>query len=134
MGHRVVYLHCHQTQWSSFYAPGAEIKAYLEGVVEKHKLTPYIHLQHTMISSNWDEKVARWNVTIRRADGQEFVDSCDVLFLGVGALSRWHWPDIDGLKTFGGTRVHSANWDVPEEAMERWKDKNVAVIGNVRLM
>ncbi|VDB82952.1 unnamed protein product [Peniophora sp. CBMAI 1063] len=118
------------TQWSSFYAPGAEIKAYLERVVEKHKLMPYIHLNHNMISAKWDEDTAKWSVTIRRPNGQEFVDTCDVLFLGVGALSRWKWPDMAGLKSFGGTRVHSARWDVSEEVMEDWKDKNVAVVGN----
>lgn len=93
----------------------------------------YIHLRHTLTSAHWDENNAKWNVTIRRPDGEEFVDTADVLFLGVGALSRWHWPDIEGLQGFGGTLVHSAQWNVSEEAVESWKDKKVAVVGNVRL-
>ncbi|VDB82949.1 unnamed protein product [Peniophora sp. CBMAI 1063] len=120
------------TQWSSFYAPGSEILAYLKGVVEKYKLMPYIRLQHEMTFAHWDESKAKWILTIRRGiDGQEFTDTADVLFLGVGALNRWRWPDIDGLKDFGGTLVHTAQWNVSDETMEQtWKDKSVGVIGN----
>ncbi|VDB82950.1 unnamed protein product [Peniophora sp. CBMAI 1063] len=119
------------TQWSSFYAPGSEIKAYLEGVVDKYKLMPYMRLQHEMTAARWDEVDAKWIVSLRReADGHEITDTADVLFLGVGSLNRWRWPAIDGLKTFGGTLVHSADWNVPEDRLEGWKDKHVAVIGN----
>ncbi|KZV71672.1 FAD/NAD(P)-binding domain-containing protein [Peniophora sp. CONT] len=129
--HTYQFSFAENTQWSAFYAPGPEIKAYLEGVVHQYKLMPHIHLQHELTSARWDEKVAKWTVTIRRgSDGQEITDIADVLFLGVGGLSRWRWPDIKGLKSFNGTLVHSAQWDVPEEAFEGWKDKNVAVIGN----
>ncbi|PSR73745.1 hypothetical protein PHLCEN_2v10435 [Hermanssonia centrifuga] len=51
----------------------------------------------------------------------------------MGILSRWSWPDIDGLKNFKGTLVHSANWDLGgatwEDDAKDWQDKNVAVIG-----
>ena len=105
----------------------------MERVVDKYKLMPHIRLQHEMTSARWDDVNAKWEVTIRRADGKEFVDTADVLFLGVGGLSRWRWPDIEGLKGFSGTLVHSAQWNVSDETIEGWKDKNVAVIGNVRL-
>ncbi|KZV71680.1 FAD/NAD-P-binding domain-containing protein [Peniophora sp. CONT] len=119
------------TQWSSFYAPGAEIKAYLEGVVEKYKLMPYMRLEHEMTAALWNADTAKWEVTIRRGeDGREFTDTADVLFLGIGSLNRWRWPDIDGLRSFGGALVHSAGWNVPDDVLESWKDKNVAVIGN----
>ena len=39
---------------------------------------------------------------------------------------------LDGLKSFGGTLIHSAQWNVSDETMDQtWKEKNVAVIGNV---
>ena len=100
--------------------------------MEKYKLMPHICLQHELTSAHWDEDTAKWVVNIRRGvDGSEITDTADVLFLGVGALNRWHWPNIDGLHDFGGTLVHSAKWDIPGETIEDWKDKNVAVIGNV---
>ena len=101
--------------------------------MDKYKLIPYIRLQHEMTSARWDEGNAKWNVTIRSgSEGREFTDTADILFLGVGGLSRWRWPDIDGLNSFGGTLVHSAQWNVSDETMDQsWKEKNVAVIGNV---
>lgn len=54
------------------------------------------------------------------------------MFTGIGALSRWSWPDIEGLNTFGGRLIHSAQWDVEGSTwQEDWKDKNVGVIGVV---
>ncbi|VDB82944.1 unnamed protein product [Peniophora sp. CBMAI 1063] len=131
LSHAYQYSFEENTQWSSFYSPGPEIKAYLEGVVAKYKLIPYIRLRHELVSARWNEGTAKWTVRIRRlTDGHEFTDSSDVLFLGVGGLSRWHWPDLDGLKSFRGTLVHSADWRVTDETLESWKNKNVAVIGN----
>lgn len=104
----------------------------MEGVVDKYKLMPYMRLQHEMTAARWNEDTAKWEVTIRRGeDGQEFTDSADALFLGVGSLNRWRWPDIDGLRSFGGALVHSAGWNVSDDALVSWKDKKVAVIGNV---
>jgi cation diffusion facilitator CzcD-associated flavoprotein CzcO len=43
-----------------------------------------------------------------------------------GVLNKWKWPAIEGLHSFGGKVLHSANYDhgVPLE------DKTVAVIGS----
>jgi cation diffusion facilitator CzcD-associated flavoprotein CzcO len=62
-----------------------------------------------------------------------FDDTADVLFLGVGTLNRWKWPDLEGLKEFGGTLVHTAQFTDGkwEEPVADWGDKAVGVIGNV---
>lgn len=114
-----------------------------------------------MVSARYDEPSGKWHVRIKRpvvsaAGGsepqyEEFEDTADLLFTGIGGLSRWNWPDIDGLKSFKGTLVHSANWEIPkpsgsgaaeeegplkqgwEEDVKDWGDKKVAVIGVVRL-
>jgi hypothetical protein len=70
-------------------------------------------------------------------DWEEFQDTADVLFTGVGALSRWNWPDIEGLDTFAGKVIHSAQWETGndtkswEESVANWSDKKVGVIGVV---
>lgn len=110
-----------------------------------------------MVAAKYDQPTGKWHVTIRRPstsgeggssiDYEEFEDTADLLFTGVGGLSRWNWPDIDGLKDFKGTMVHSANWDVGkdsavpsgardlkpswEEDVKDWGSKKVAVIGVV---
>ncbi|KAG9314939.1 hypothetical protein JVU11DRAFT_4047 [Chiua virens] len=127
-------------EWSSFYAPGPEIRAYLERVVEKYKLAPYIKLQHELTHARYDEAEAKWYLRIRRPGPEftqeepsfeEFEDTADFVFCAAGCLSRWSWPDIDGLKDFQGKLIHSADWDTDNwrEGVEDWKDKRVGVIG-----
>ena len=93
------------------------------------------------MNARYDEENAKWHVRVRRPSAnvegefEEFEDSADFLFMGVGILSRWEWPDIEGLKSYNGLLVHSASWDLGgntwEEDVKDWKDKNVAVIGLV---
>ncbi|OCH91128.1 FAD/NAD(P)-binding domain-containing protein [Obba rivulosa] len=129
-----------KTNWSSFYASGPEILQYLEGVVEKYKLGPYLKLQHQLVHARYDEPTDKWLLRIRKtvyaSNGEhteEFDDAADFLFTGVGLISRWSWPEIEGLKSFGGKMFHSADFDTGEqtwrEAAESWGDKRVAVIG-----
>ncbi|THH13677.1 hypothetical protein EW146_g6564 [Bondarzewia mesenterica] len=64
---------------------------------------------------------------------EEFEDVADIVFLGTGILSRWSWPNVDGLSGFKGRVLHSAQWDVSdgawEEGVKGWGDKTVGVIG-----
>ncbi|KAF8149231.1 FAD/NAD-P-binding domain-containing protein [Mycena galopus ATCC 62051] len=134
-----VLSHCYQfsfedqSEWSGLFSTGPEILANIERVVDKYKIRKYINLQHELTHAKWDAPSGRWTVCIRHG-AEEFEDSCDVLLLCIGSLSRWHWPDIEGLKEFGGTLVHSAQWDVGdgtwEEGVKTWSDKTVGIIGN----
>lgn len=114
------------------------------------------------MSARWDADAGKWHLRIRRpsslSDGktedvppspasssrdstlvdeeyEDFEDTADVLFLGTGALSRWSWPDIEGLNNFKGRLLHSAQWDVTdgawEEGVKDWNKKDVGVIGLV---
>lgn len=124
-----------QTDWSSFYAPAAEIRAYLEDVVAKYKLMRYIKLSHEVISAHYDEASGKWNLRILQPSGEILDDSADFLFTATGVLSRWKWPDIEGLNQFRGKIIHSAQFS-PEDENEwknNWKDKKVGVIGVVRI-
>ncbi|KAF5345136.1 hypothetical protein D9758_009675 [Tetrapyrgos nigripes] len=145
--------------WSAFYAPGAEIREYAVSIVEKYKLMPYIKLQHKLIRAEYNEEQGKWLLTFRRpkiatlptgqhdasANGgsehgyEEFVDTADVLYTGMGILSRWDWPKIEGLHEFQGRLVHSAKWETGEgdlsptakweDTIPTWKNKKIAVIG-----
>ena len=128
-----------KTDWSAFYSPGSEILAYLERIVDKYKLMQYIKLQHELIHARYDEPSAKWHLRIRRpatnSDStagihfEEFEDTADVLFTGLGSLSQWTWPDIAGLNEFKGPVLHTAQWD---ESVQDWGKKKVGVIGVVR--
>lgn len=43
-----------------------------------------------------------------------------------GFLNAWKWPEINGLQSFKGTLLHSAQWDNNVE----YEGKRVAVIGS----
>jgi hypothetical protein len=138
-----------QPNWSSFYSPGPEIREYLESVVEKYKLMRYIKLEHRLTRAEYNEQTGKWELRIQhtkhestgQSSIQELADTADVLITGVGLLSRWQWPDIQGLETFRGKVVHSAQWETGEgdpgpkakweDTVKGWKDKKVAVIGVV---
>ncbi|KAJ7103195.1 FAD/NAD-binding domain-containing protein [Mycena belliarum] len=139
--------HCYQltfhekTDWSAFYATGPEIQSYMESVVDKYNLRPFIKLEHRLTSAIYSEATGKWDLTIQRnnsnGDVELFEDRADVLFTGMGGLSRWKWPDIPGLQSFGGKIVHSAKWETGEgdpaspweDTVRSWKDKKVGVIG-----
>ncbi|RYC53664.1 hypothetical protein CHU98_g12545, partial [Xylaria longipes] len=45
--------------WSSFYAPGSEICAYLEAIAKKYGAMRFVKLSHEVISCTWDNEVKR---------------------------------------------------------------------------
>ncbi|PNS14265.1 Thiol-specific monooxygenase [Sphaceloma murrayae] len=111
--------------WSAYYASGAEILAYFRRTVEKYDLARDVKTGHRVEEARWDEGRGKWKVKIRNGDGI-VEDEADVLVSATGFLSHWRWPEIEGLKTFKGKLLHSADWD-HEFGFE---GKRVGVIGN----
>ncbi|KZT22659.1 FAD/NAD-binding domain-containing protein [Neolentinus lepideus HHB14362 ss-1] len=141
--HTYQYTFEDNTEWSSFYAPGPEIRQYLERVANKYKVNKYIKLEHELVGAYWEDAEGKWRLRIKRPSPnstpenrqlEEFEDRADVLFTGLGLLARWNWPDIKGLKNFKGRILHSAQWDVTdghwEEGVKDWRDYKVGVIGS----
>ncbi|KAI0763010.1 FAD/NAD(P)-binding domain-containing protein [Fomes fomentarius] len=128
--------------WSSFYAPGHEIQAHLEEVVEKYKVMRYIKLKHEVVHAQYEETTGKWHVRIRRSkvdadndsdESEEFEDTADILVTAFGAITRWTMPEFEGIHEFKGDLHHTAGFNPQEktwiEAAEKWKDKRVGVIG-----
>jgi cation diffusion facilitator CzcD-associated flavoprotein CzcO len=114
--------------------------------VDKYELRPHIKLQHRVTRAAYNEESGKWVLTGTNegSSGSDsepgaFEDTVDFLFPCLGVLSRWHWPDIEGLETFEGTLIHSADWKTgegdPESGWETtvksWGDKRIGVIGVV---
>lgn len=111
----------------------------------------YIKLRHELIHARYNEAEGKWHLKIRRPvpgteSGSEaeikyeiIDDTADFVHAGIGTLSRWSWPKIDGLRDFRGTLVHSASWEFLnesgqglkewEESVKDWGDKRVGIIG-----
>lgn len=121
------------------YSPGTEILSYLRHVSDKYKVTPLVKLRHELLGAQFDEASVKWQVRVRRPSEtdpsgfEEFDDSADFVFSSMGVLSRWNWPEIEGLGEFEGKLLHTADWNVSEEEMATWVNKKVGVIGLVRI-
>ena len=107
--------------WSSAYAGQPEIQAYIERVVERHRLRPRIRFGAEVVAAELDKSRAEW--TLRTADGRLIV--ADIVVTGTGGLSRPSVPKLPGLERFRGRSWHSAAWDHAFPLT----GKTVAVIG-----
>ncbi|OCK73333.1 FAD/NAD-P-binding domain-containing protein [Lepidopterella palustris CBS 459.81] len=112
--------------WSKYYSDAPEILEYFKSVVDKYNLRKYIKLRHRIDRAEWDEKRAKWIVSVSNLeDGTTFDDECDVFLNCGGIFNYWQWPDIKGLKDYQGVLAHSAAYPVGLDL----KGKRVAVIG-----
>lgn len=104
----------------------------------------YIKLRHELIHARYVEGEGKWYLKIRKTtpsdDGGEdeveiIEDVADFVLNGTGTLSRWNWPNIQGLGDFKGKIIHSADWEESSgawrELVKGWTDKSVGVIGVV---
>lgn len=96
------------------------------GFYNKHEIGKFTKLQHRVRKAVWLEDINQWHIEVEHIpSGTLKQDRCDVLVNATGFLNKWRWPEIEGLETFAGPKVHSANWDHSVE----FKDKVVGLIG-----
>ena len=125
--HNYTYSFEPKSDWSRVYAPADEIFLYFDTFKSKYGLDKYIKLEHQVVSASWDEDRGNWTIQVQDlATKTTISDQCDILINGGGILNNWRWPDIPGLESFVGPRLHSARWDHTIEL----RDKVVGLIGN----
>lgn len=90
--------------WSSLFAPGAEIQAYLRDCVRDEGLEPHIRLQAEVREARWEDD--RWIVS---GDGGEY--RARSLVVATGRLSEPRISALAGMLEFPGAIFHSARWD-----------------------
>ncbi|KAK4194362.1 hypothetical protein QBC40DRAFT_319912 [Triangularia verruculosa] len=113
--------------WSALYAPGSEIRQYLEGVATRFGAMRFIKLNHRVEGGEWDSVTKKWNVKVHNiSTGETFHDSANILVTARGQLSEPSWPSIPGLDTFTGKTMHSGVWDTSYD----FTNKRIGVIGN----
>ncbi|MDP2310580.1 MAG: NAD(P)/FAD-dependent oxidoreductase [Pseudomonadota bacterium] len=119
--HLYSYSFAPNPDWSRFFAPQPEIRAYLERCADMHGIRSHIRFEVGAIRADFDEGTGLWTVqTTAGPITARFVVS------GAGhALSQPVYPDIPGRASFAGKTMHSARWD-GEYPLE---GKAVAVIG-----
>jgi cation diffusion facilitator CzcD-associated flavoprotein CzcO len=91
-------------RWSERYPAQAEILRYLNHVADRFDLRRDFQLETTATATEWDEATGRWTVETDREDRV----SARYLILAGGSLSQAKEPDIAGVATFRGLRLHTS--------------------------
>jgi len=107
--------------WSSTFAPQAEIHAYLQHCARKYALAPHLRFGAEVASARYDEGSAQGFVTLTDGSTLRTV----LLISGTGQLSKPAMPRLPGIDSFKGHAFHSARWDHSYPLA----GKRVAVIG-----
>lgn len=107
--------------WSRLFAPGEELKNYAAHVADKYELRRYMRFGTMVTGAQWDAEAEHWVVS-RREDSPV---TAKYLLAATGFLSQPKKPDIDGIDSFGGTVIHTADWDDSQEL----RGKRVGIIG-----
>ncbi|KAI0419742.1 hypothetical protein F5X98DRAFT_58368 [Xylaria grammica] len=128
------------------YAPGVEIRNYLESVVKKYELEDKILFRAQVNNAEWNDEAHHYKVgltTWRGSKGQEkgsLSVNAEFVYMTAGLLSTPQVPKLGGvgLEGFKGDIFHTSLWNYdvtggsPEEAdpeLSKLADKRVGILG-----
>ncbi len=106
--------------WSDSYSLQPEIWRYLRRVAEEHGVIDRVRFGCKVESASWDEGEKRWVL-----ETSEGTITGDVVIAAHGFLSEPAIPHFEGIESFAGQVMHSAEWDPSYDVT----GKRVAVIG-----
>jgi thioredoxin reductase len=106
------------------YIPKDKLASWFEAYVEAMELSYWTGTEFE--GGQYDEKAGRWSVVLRRPDGtkREMHPRHVVMATGVSGIPNL--PDIPTLRNFGGTILHSSQY----QDGGAWKGKKALVIGS----
>jgi putative flavoprotein involved in K+ transport len=106
------------------YIPKDKLANWFEFYVEAMELNFWTSTE--LAAGAYDKKRGEWRVTLRRSDGTERIMRPRHLIFATGVSSIPYTPDLPGLDTFAGTKVHSGDF----KNAEQWKGRNALVLGS----
>ncbi|WP_395308036.1 NAD(P)/FAD-dependent oxidoreductase [Mycobacterium sp. AMU20-3851] len=107
--------------WSRAYSPAGEICAHIEEMVDDFDLRRRIQFGVEVNGLSFNETAGVW--TVETAGHKQL--RARTVVLASGPLTDHKFPDIRGLDTYRGHKIHSARWDHDYD----FTGKRVAVIG-----
>lgn len=93
--------------WSSLYAPGPEMKAYVDHCATKYGVRPHMRYGMEVEESIYDENRNLW--ITRTKSGEVFKSR--YLVSATGFLTLPKLPAIKGIENFKGKVMHTSRWD-----------------------
>ena len=97
--------------WPEHFSKRDELWTYQESLADNYGLRPNIELETEVLAANFDESSRLWIIQIRRKDGSEETVSANAFVTAVGQLNTPNIPDFEGLESYKGDILHTANWD-----------------------
>lgn len=107
--------------WSQVYAPGAEVKRYADHCADRYGIRPHIQLETAVSEIRFDDVRGLWEIDLEGGD----VCTARYVVGASGYLVGPKLPDIEGMKSFQGKVMHTAQWDHDHDLT----GARVAVIG-----
>lgn len=107
--------------WSSLYAPGKEMKAYVDHCAQKYGIRPHMRYNAEVESSVYDEEHNVW--VTRTISGDTYTSR--YLVCATGFLTLPKLPEIEGIDKFKGKVMHTGRWDHDYDLT----DKRIGFIG-----
>src|SRR3990167_8712265 len=115
------YSFAQNPDWSRSFSGSGEILDYIHHLVDQFKLRPLIRFERNVTGLVFDENTGLWSATT--ACGEQYRARAAVM--ASGPLSNASFPNMPGIETFKGHKIHSAKWDHSYD----FTGKRVAVIG-----
>ncbi len=117
---------------SKKFAPGYEIRDYIQSIARKAGLYDRALLHTQVTALCWDQSISRWRLSTNRGDEIR----ARFVVMGVGPLNKPKLPRIPGLEKFEGRIFHSSRWDYDfsggsqeDPQLDKLADKRIAVVG-----
>lgn len=107
--------------WSRTYSPADEIRTHLEEMTDRFDIRRRIEFGQEVTGLSFDEDAGVWTATT--AARKRF--RARTVVLASGPLPDSSFPDIRGIDSYGGHKIHSARWDSDYD----FTGKRVGVIG-----
>ncbi|RCS57319.1 flavin-containing monooxygenase [Microbacterium sp. JB110] len=106
-------------EWSRTFAPGGEIRTYLDHVIDDAGLRAHIRFSHELTDARWDGD--GWAITV----SAPVEIRSEHLVIACGRLTEPRVPQLPGVETFDGPVFHSARWPDGFDVA----GKRIAVVG-----
>lgn len=139
--HSYTFMWAPNPDWSSTFAPGAEVRPYIESSIDKAGIGHLINYNRKLVDAEWDEARCLWKLNFqvvetefRDARGNKIESSSNAQQppLGIRTVvptakteqKEFEWlvscigmtclpvmPEIEGAEKFQGVAMHTAEWD-----------------------
>lgn len=110
--------------WRQFFAVRESLETYFHAFAEQGRLLDSIRFNTKVVQATWNDRRAEWELIVEDASGTSTV-AVQALISAVGYLNQPKVPDFEGLETYRGETIHSAEWHPGVE----YRGKRVNIIG-----